>query len=278
MSETIKILQDWIIQNVQSEIILGITLISLILLTYLLITFNEKFAEKIKLLRKKKKMVKKDHKLIDYHIIEEINKINEDLAVLRNELNADRAYIIEFHNGGEFFSNKPRFRMSLTYEKVKSGISQEYHKLQNIDVTTHWDYLKYLFSREEHIELPPGVTEVIKNPYCRLKDNIHHTPKRVYLVETLSMSSNNVFDRKLAQDKHIYYMLQTPILNSSGNVLGVVNLDYTDIVDKEKILDKPDFNPCELCRFATRLAVLWETNPKEKTKLMKYQQEYWENL
>ncbi len=53
------------------------------------------------------------------------------LDFLMSEMNADRAYILQFHNGGHYMSGRSQQKFSCTHEIVQRGISRECDSSKN---------------------------------------------------------------------------------------------------------------------------------------------------
>jgi len=71
-------------------------------------------------------------------IIETLNVgklVKDSLHNLRNQWEADRAIVIQFHNGGHFFIGGSMQKFSVTYEDISPGIAPLYKVLQNIPLT-----------------------------------------------------------------------------------------------------------------------------------------------
>ena len=198
-----------------------------------------------------------------------ISNINSDLAILRSEMQASRAYIFEFHNGDEFISRFPIWKLSQTYEKVKPGITYEGQNLQNLPATLIWDdYLKTLYTKDVD-EYPPGIKPVSENLQC---SNGCSYPRLVYQYDIMNMDLNLGPTRSLLERQGIYYMLQTPIINSKGDIVGLVGVDYCD---SDGIQTIEEICVCKLCRFASQIALSWETNSGAKMKMLKHQKNLW---
>lgn len=81
------------------------------------------------------------------------NSIHELLFALRFQMNADRAQIAQFHNGGKFLEGSPMKRFSVTHESCNPGISMEYLHLQGIVATIFWDMIEILKQDDPKIRL-----------------------------------------------------------------------------------------------------------------------------
>ena len=70
--------------------------------------------------------------------------IHEMLTSLRINLEADRAQIAQFHNGGRFLEGSPMKRFSVSHESCRPGVSMEYPYLQNVLTTIFWDMVEFI--------------------------------------------------------------------------------------------------------------------------------------
>jgi len=74
-------------------------------------------------------------------------------------MNADRAQIAQFHNGGKFLEGSPMKRFSVTHESCNPGISMEYLHLQGIVATIFWDMIEILKQDDSKIRLTRSLPE-----------------------------------------------------------------------------------------------------------------------
>ena len=64
--------------------------------------------------------------------------IEEELEQIRDEFNSDRAWISQFHNGGNFYpTGKSIQKFSIFYEVAKKGISSVSHTFNNIPTSLY---------------------------------------------------------------------------------------------------------------------------------------------
>lgn len=73
--------------------------------------------------RKLVKQIEKDQ--IVYYTIREI----------RRKYNSDRIIVMQFHNGGNFYTESPMQKVSITYERCSDGLERIAEKYQNILVS-----------------------------------------------------------------------------------------------------------------------------------------------
>lgn len=72
------------------------------------------------------------------------SQINEVLTELRLELDCARSYIVQFHNGGDFFSGESILKFSVTHESCGLGIQQTIDQQQGVLLTRFVEKLKIL--------------------------------------------------------------------------------------------------------------------------------------
>lgn len=84
-------------------------------------------------------IIKKD---IDKNIV-----IIDDLSSIREELNGDRIWITQFHNGGHFLhTNKSIQKFSITYEDTKPGVSSAIYLFKDIPLSLYCKAMTELVS------------------------------------------------------------------------------------------------------------------------------------
>ncbi len=71
-------------------------------------------------------------------------EINEVLNELRNVLDAERAQVGQFHNGGDYLDGSPVKRFSVSYESFKSGSQPMAPQMQGVLLSLFWDVVPVL--------------------------------------------------------------------------------------------------------------------------------------
>jgi len=92
----------------------------------------------------------------------------DKLGELLDDVNGDRIYITEFHNGGKFYTGRSMQKFSMTYEICRPGVSHEQQNYQNVLNTTWHDANKMILENNEiYIEDIDTFTgsEQMKNHY-----------------------------------------------------------------------------------------------------------------
>jgi hypothetical protein len=79
--------------------------------------------------------------------------IHELLTALRFQMDASRAQIAQFHNGGKFLEGSPMKRFSVSHESCGFGVSMEYPYMQAVLVTIFWDIVELLKENNAKIRL-----------------------------------------------------------------------------------------------------------------------------
>lgn len=67
-----------------------------------------------------------------------LNKLSE----IMDKLGSDRIYILEFHNGGKFYSGRSMQRFTMSYEMCRPGISHEQMKYQGVLLSNYHNFAK----------------------------------------------------------------------------------------------------------------------------------------
>lgn len=94
------------------------------------------------------KKKQKEHK---GKLIQQIQKdelIHFALRELRRLYNADRIYIIQYHNGGNFYTNSPMQKFSMTYERCSDGLERLSERFQGILVSHFNWYIRKMISSQ----------------------------------------------------------------------------------------------------------------------------------
>ena len=125
--------------------------------------------------------------------------VNSKIEHIREEFNADRVWVTQFHNGGNFYpTGKSMAKFSIIYETVNAGVSSVQTNFHNIPVN--------LFSK--------SINELLNNDVIEIpdyKDEKIATFGLKYIAEDTSCRSGYLFAIKTIDDKFI----------------GTLGLDYT---------------------------------------------------
>lgn len=117
--------------------------------------------------------------------------VNNKIEHIREEFNADRVWVTQFHNGGNFYpTGKSMAKFSIMYETVNSGVSSVQTNFHNIPVN--------LFSK--------SINELLNNDVIQIpdyKDDTIATFGLKYVAEDTGCKSGYLFAIKTIDEKFI---------------------------------------------------------------------------
>ena len=128
------------------------------------------------------------------------------LEYLMEISNCDRAYVMQFHNGGHYVSGKSQQRFSCTHEVCAKGISKECEKSQNHLVSNFNHYVKEILRNKEYTYINIG-------------------------------EINDHSFRNLLESKGVQAIYNVPLKTLEGKVIGILGLDYVKTKPSESIED-----------------------------------------
>jgi len=117
------------------------------------------------------------------------------LKFIKSTMNASRAYVFEFHNGGSYFSGRGQQKFSCTHEVVEPGISAECMFSQDHRVSNYSVYINELIADG-------------KFAYTSLDD-----------------VDDGGF-RTLLGAKGVDALYNVPIKTLNGKIIGILGVDY----------------------------------------------------
>lgn len=112
-----------------------------------------------------------------------------------SELNADRVYVLQFHNGGHYYSGRGQQKFSCTHEVVEEGISTEHLNSQDHRISTCHSYIQELIEGEKFSYA--DVNEIKDSGFLRILDH-----------------------------KGVKSILNVPIKTLNGKMIGILGVDY----------------------------------------------------
>lgn len=117
--------------------------------------------------------------------------INQKIEHIKDEFNADRVWVTQFHNGGNFYpTGKSMAKFSIMYETVGLGVQSVQGNFHNIPVN--------LFSR--------SINQLLQNDVIEIpdyKDETIATYGLKYIAEDTNCKSGYLFAIKTIDDKFI---------------------------------------------------------------------------
>jgi hypothetical protein len=156
-----------------------------------------------------------DKKKVKPDMVKETLRVSELVTTkiehIKDEFDADRVWITQFHNGGNFYpTGKSMAKFSIMYETVHPGVTSVQSNFHNIPVN--------LFSK--------SINELLSNDVIEIsdyKDDSIATFGLKYIAEDTNCKSGYLFAIKTIDDKFI----------------GTLGLDYTK---RKKKLDMESIN------------------------------------
>jgi len=252
---------NWLWQLIRNNIIMVIGLLLLSTLTIFITILKDNLKEKFKNIFRWIFFGKQETNIITS--TEAYTKILNELIELRIKLNADRAYIFQFHNG-EYFGNKNlRWKMSQTFETCNEGTTYEGKNLQNLDVTLFWDLIQIFYNPVNEINIP-GVSIYRDNSFNSSQDC--KFPKQIYIIDVKHLDGNRGFSKSLLIQQGVFYMLICPILNFNNEIIGFIGVDFCTENAFDEIINKKYFQGYLICQASSNIGLVWELDPNLRKK------------
>lgn len=157
-----------------------------------------------------KQKVKKEDKLKESII--EGNLVDDELLNIREEYQADRVWISQFHNGGNFYpTGKSIQKFSIFYEVTKVGVSGISHTFSNIPCSLYPKAFQHMIESDKPGIFVPDFTDN-KIPTFGLKG----------AADSVGTKSSYVL----------------PLFSLDGKLIGTFGMDY---VGRKKRLTKDEW-------------------------------------
>ena len=125
------------------------------------------------------------------------------LQYLLEEARADRAYVLEFHNGEHYFSGRGQQKFSCSYEVVREGISAESEQSQNHRVSNYHHY----------------ISEMVKDGHFSYSD---------------TKLINDVPFVQMLNQKGVNAIYNVPLKTLNGKIIGILGIDFVNSSPKTK--------------------------------------------
>tara|TARA_R110002096_G_scaffold370549_1_gene564024 strand:- start:230 stop:838 length:609 start_codon:yes stop_codon:yes gene_type:complete len=127
------------------------------------------------------------------------------LRFILEKLQADRAYVLQFHNGGHYYSGRGQQKFSCTHEFVVEGISHECSFSQEHRVSNYHSY----------------ISEMLENDGFCYSD-----------IEDI----DDFAFRDLLKHKGVRSIYNVPIKTLNGKTIGILGLDYVKAEGPKKLI------------------------------------------
>jgi hypothetical protein len=117
-------------------------------------------------------------------LVEQIQRdelIHFTLKELRRKYITDRVYIIQFHNGGTFYTQAPMQKASVTYERCSDGLEKISEKFQNILISNYnWYLTETLGNRLFYVDVDNQISDLPTKSLLRHYGNYAHAGVPIY--------------------------------------------------------------------------------------------------
>jgi hypothetical protein len=156
---------------------------------------------------------KKKETLSKSKLMEQIRKdeiVHLGLRDLRRKYNADRIYIWQFHNGGNFYTSSPIQKTSITYERCSDGLERKSEKFQNTLISNISSYIRDTMNFE------------------------------MFYYDVKEM--NDIATRSICQSYSTQSHTAIPIFDEKEHLVGILSLDWVFSHIPEEFLTQEEFN------------------------------------
>jgi hypothetical protein len=117
-------------------------------------------------------------------LVEQIQRdelIHFTLKELRRKYITDRVYIIQFHNGGTFYTQASMQKASVTYERCSDGLEKISEKFQDVLVSNYnWYLTETLGNRLFYVDVDNQISDLPTKSLLRHYGNYAHAGVPIY--------------------------------------------------------------------------------------------------
>lgn len=173
----------------------------------------------------KLKLEKKNKKSPMSETLETSSLINTQISDLMEEIDCDRIWIAQFHNGGHFYpTGKSIQKFSIFYEKCKPSIPAIQNTFQNIPVSLFTPIMSEIY---ENGELEILNTEIEENAFGIASLTSQFKAKSVCMVGLYSLNNNliGVMGVDFTNERNLLKEDWIPIRQKVG-VIGTLLSEY----------------------------------------------------
>jgi hypothetical protein len=196
----------------------------------------------------KKYLFKKKHSA-EVKDFEMYQKVVVELSKLQQYMNADRVYILEFHNGTEYSLSHPVWKVSCLYEVVKNGIQTVKPERSHIFSTSVTEWLSILFSKSKVYQDGVIHTDCSECGQCDVFANVIG-----FNIDECDQDDRIVV---MAQLQGVKGCIHAPIIRD-GLIKGVLGLDFLDNTQWQHIMTSLDNTKCRIRECAAVISLITE--------------------
>lgn len=140
-------------------------------------------------------------------------QIYNELIAIKTLANADRVYVMRFHNGTEFLPSQPVWKMSCTHEVVAPGITYESPRNQNLLVSLLSEVVSPLMLGNNETT---GVLNIQLHEH-------HPQGQNIIRINVSELDEN--YCKMFLVNQHIHQSIMFAI-NHNENTIGFIGIDF----------------------------------------------------
>lgn len=145
--------------------------------------------------------------------------INQELARLLFGAKASRVGLFLFHNGSVFSTNSPIWKISSTHERCETGVTQEFHKVQDVKASLLTPLILPMFTASD-IE---GVSNITPER-CPSTGNKCTRKNAIFRIDPANIS--DTFTKSFLVNRGTKFAIMAPLTDWNGAVVGFIFLEY----------------------------------------------------
>jgi hypothetical protein len=145
--------------------------------------------------------------------------INQELSRLLFGAKASRVGLFLFHNGSVFSTNSPIWKISATHERCETGITQEFHKVQDVKASLLTPLIHPMFTGSA----TEGVDSITPER-CPATGQVCNRKSSIFRVDPDSIT--NAFTQNFLVNRGTKFAIMSPLTDWNGAVVGFVFVEY----------------------------------------------------
>jgi len=145
--------------------------------------------------------------------------INQELSRLLFGAKASRVGLFLFHNGSVFSTHSPIWKISGTHERCETGISQEFHKVQDVKASLLTPLIHPMFTGQDS----SGV-QSIKPARCPANGQRCNRKSAIFRVDPANI--DDAFSHNFLVNRGTKFGIMAPLTNWNDSVVGFIFVEY----------------------------------------------------
>lgn len=145
--------------------------------------------------------------------------INIELSRMLVGAKASRVGLFLFHNGSIFTTNSPIWKVSATHEICEPGVTQEFHKVQDVKASLLTPLMSPMFTGDDS----EGVKNITPDR-CPLTGEMCGRSTCIYRVTPEAIKSS--FTQTFLINRGTRFAILAPLMDWDNNIVGFVFTEY----------------------------------------------------